>query len=1538
MKAKLSWLAPKTRWFTRTVNLRDLKPSETSDDLRSGHRIVGGVLAWLLVGVSCLWIVSKSMAVGTDWVPVPLGGPVIDKAPTAQQVVEGQSATFLVQATGLDLYYQWQRDDRILLGETNATLSLKSIQPAQAGLYSVRVFNEIAEVVTTPAKLEVLPLPSLSAPLASLIVTQGATARFEATAQGVPPILFQWFKDNAPLPGATESVLTLTAVQPDQAGRYQLQLTDRNGVRRTDPAELQVLVPAHFVQALRPAVAFLGARFVWSAPAEGTPPLTYEWRRNGQPIPGAQEATLVFDPASDSDAGEYSVRVQNAAGFDTSAVVEFQVWSRPRILDQPKDVRIALGETLKLNAAAEGSDPLIFFWRFNGVDLFGDPRVSGESTANLVIPQITPDFTGEFLLIACNYAGLVASRPIHVDVQQPPSILQPPQSQSVQMFEDLTLSVQATGSAPLRYQWRHNGANIPDGTNAVLGPLFVQQDAGGMYSVVVENDVGVATSESAFVIVQNTLVAPADSFAEATSLNLQIGCTILKSSTAGLTREPGEPLHAGSRGGASGWYRWTAPLNAHVTLDTAGSGFDTLLAVYVGNEVSHLTRVASSEDSGGHLTSRLEFVGLQGTEYWIAIDGFDGEQGDLSLTLILQPTPYTQMPRIVTSPESGSGLAGRSVHLVVSATGPNLVYQWYFLGQPLALQTHADLLLPDVQARDVGEYFVRVKDAVSGFFVDSDRAFIEIGPAESVISQDKRYLSPSGSEGRAVVLSDIPTTAGTIILRPGATTGQILNTFSSTISASDPSTCQWTGGGSRWITNIVVEKKGVVLIDTQGSSVPALTGLFSYVSARPQLVACSQNGLIVFTNQIEGGVYDLMADTVQGLPGIVSIQMALVQIPELALGSIQEVSLDLNQSVVLDAGISNNPLPAPAIQWYLDGTNALPAATNRTFNLIGFQPALAGRYTVRIHTLLGDLTNEVARLSAKYPPAWTLEAGVPSEVSATRSSVWARSGTEAYFLENRSGLGTAGGTEARVFRSIGREWEMVLRMPGFVAQGIVGARSADLNVLFSRVDTAPSTAWLLQSTNRGSTWLTNPVPELKGSPKATALAASSNTVQILRTDGSVQRWKSGAWSTLTASGSGPLIAFQLIDDQFGYGVGARAIWKWDGTKWAEIGSAPASFEARSLAVLGNGTSASVLVLGRDSQLLRARVWQAVPQSTNPGSFTAIESLLPNLTDSSVRGIWGSSLSNVFLLSSRAESEIGLDRARIDAFDGQRWTELNLGLLPSAVTLSGALTDEVWIPLSDGRMLHRHTAFPPLPPSVHVTSSDPNWVEGSDATFVGTLLGTVPQSLAWEKNGKPFPGATDLQLRIDPLSEDSLGVYVLNASNAFGTASGSFTMSVLKRLPGIQSQPASQSLYAGSSLTLSVVGQGEPPLGYQWFSTSGPVAGQTSSEFRLDGIRVQDAGEYWVEVSNPYGKIVSQRASVTVIPGWHLSALTSVAPPQFQGTADQPYVVERSRDLIQWSPWFTNRVLRFSAPFQFQDVETLAEPYLFYRVREWPVAP
>jgi hypothetical protein len=97
------------------------------------------------------------------------------------------------------------------------------------------------------------------------------------------------------------------------------------------------------------------------------------------------------------------------------------------------------------------------------------------------------------------------------------------------------------------------------------------------------------------------------------------------------TREPGEPNHVGNIGGHSVWWTWTALSSGNVTISTAGSSFNTLLAIYTGSSVTNLALVTANDNDGANSTSLVTFQATAGVTYAIAVDGFTGASGNIVL-------------------------------------------------------------------------------------------------------------------------------------------------------------------------------------------------------------------------------------------------------------------------------------------------------------------------------------------------------------------------------------------------------------------------------------------------------------------------------------------------------------------------------------------------------------------------------------------------------------------------------------------------------------------------------------------------------------------------------------------------------------------------------------------------------------------------------------------------------------------------------------------------------------------------------------------
>jgi Ca2+-binding RTX toxin-like protein len=165
---------------------------------------------------------------------------------------------------------------------------------------------------------------------------------------------------------------------------------------------------------------------------------------------------------------------------------------------------------------------------------------------------------------------------------------------------------------------------------------------------------------------------PNDDFADAVTISGAAGG--INGSTVSATLETGEPdhnPHISAATAASVWYRWTAPRGGRVLINTSGSSFDTVLAVYTGAAVDGLTLVGSNDDAGG-FTSAVTFTATAGSTYRIAVGGYDGSEPNSGFVQLnwrqSAPCDGRSVTRDLSMGDPATGTAGADV---IRGTGGN---------------------------------------------------------------------------------------------------------------------------------------------------------------------------------------------------------------------------------------------------------------------------------------------------------------------------------------------------------------------------------------------------------------------------------------------------------------------------------------------------------------------------------------------------------------------------------------------------------------------------------------------------------------------------------------------------------------------------------------------------------------------------------------------------------------------------------------------------------------------------------------------------
>lgn len=155
---------------------------------------------------------------------------------------------------------------------------------------------------------------------------------------------------------------------------------------------------------------------------------------------------------------------------------------------QPQTV--LAGSTVTFTVVAESDSPLSYWWRRNGQGIIGAPNSDTLTLSNVLV-------SASISVIISNATGGVTSAPVILTVQAPPSIISQPTSRTVNIDAPVSFSVTASGTAPLKYQWRFNDANVPGAITPTFAIAHAQETNAGAYVVVVTNAFGMITSSVA---------------------------------------------------------------------------------------------------------------------------------------------------------------------------------------------------------------------------------------------------------------------------------------------------------------------------------------------------------------------------------------------------------------------------------------------------------------------------------------------------------------------------------------------------------------------------------------------------------------------------------------------------------------------------------------------------------------------------------------------------------------------------------------------------------------------------------------------------------------------------------------------------------------------------------------------------------------------------------------------------------------------------------------------------------------------------------
>jgi hypothetical protein len=399
--------------------------------------------------------------------------PVITSQPTNETVFIGQSAGFSIVAAGTAPFsYQWSFNTTNIVGATNATLTLTSVQLTNAGNYAVLVSNLVNSILSSNAVLTVNPLPACD-PL--------------------PAGLVSWWRAE----GDTTDSMGLN--NGSAMGALAYGTGEVGQAFSLDGSSSYDFIPNSV--SLNPPGSF--SMDAWIYPAQdGDQKILSKWGDQGgysdqrsynlTTTPGLG-VSFSFSDLANQENGAFQT-------FEVTGVLTLNAWNHvAATYDITTGIRCLYVNGTKVgshtnvpaDAVYVGTAPVTIgaWWQNTGSvqdyfqGLIDEVSLYGRTLSDSEIQAI----------YNAGSAGKCYS--------PAPVITTQPTNETAYVGQSANFSVTVGGTQPFSYQWRFNTTNIVGATNATLLIASAQLTNAGIYAVLVSNVVNSILSSNAFLTV-----------------------------------------------------------------------------------------------------------------------------------------------------------------------------------------------------------------------------------------------------------------------------------------------------------------------------------------------------------------------------------------------------------------------------------------------------------------------------------------------------------------------------------------------------------------------------------------------------------------------------------------------------------------------------------------------------------------------------------------------------------------------------------------------------------------------------------------------------------------------------------------------------------------------------------------------------------------------------------------------------------------------------------------------------------------------------
>jgi hypothetical protein len=650
--------------------------------------------------------------------------------------------------------------------------------------------------------------------------------------------------------------------------------------------------------------ACVGVSAAFNVTSNGTG-LTYQWRRNGTPISGANSPSFSISAVTTIDAAQYDVVITDACGNQITSNASFLTVNEPiTVFTHPSGGDVCEGTTLDLEVVA--SNVIEYQWLLNGNPIIG------ATNSSYNIPVVNTASAGNYTVEMSSLCGVVVSNSANIVSVTPSAITNSLSNQSICTGQPLNLSVATTGDN-LTFVWLKNGVVISGATSASYTiPSTVPTDAGN-YKVSVTNLCGSVASNTATIAIINS---------------------------PSITTQPAS--HTACAG------------TAH-TFTVAASG-DNLNYNWLVN--------GSSFQSGPTASLSLSNINtfMAGT-FQVEVSNSCG-----TVTSNLVNLTVNDVPQITSQPQANTAVCpGNTLNLSVVASGGTVAYQWRKNGVNIPGATSSSFTISNVAAGDAADYTVVVSNSCGS--VTSNVANVTVTPLTSIATQPVSASVCVGSNHTFNVLANgaglnyqwflngsaiaggtqsslIASTAGNYQVQVTGTCGSVTSQTVSLTLINGPS--------------IVTQPQSTVVCAGQNGSLSVVadgTNL-SYQWFRDGVALVGATNASYAINGMNAGFVGAYHVVVSGNCGL-DVMSSTVNVSMNAAPQYSSIppsaSYCEGESVSLSAVILNNPTN---VQWFANG-NFVEQGTSGTLNIPSISVSNAGTWVINAMNNCGNNVSSV---------------------------------------------------------------------------------------------------------------------------------------------------------------------------------------------------------------------------------------------------------------------------------------------------------------------------------------------------------------------------------------------------------------------------------------------------------------------------------------------------------------------------------------------------------------------------------------------------